>query len=232
MDKIDINFDVYSDTPEGRDPDSYSPTLRRYHKKLWSKALPSGRIFNLSDNSPRVLQHKSAIGSCVLSSDSISHTYSRVKSMDHIVKQVPRDEINCFFSISSTIGGYIIFPSKKINKKMTINGSRGINSSIKDRFDLTLECIRLFYLDEKSPLTDTFNRYTTFFELFEDFRGYVKFFLLQDLVNEDCSTIKFAIPFKDFSNRPLPKDLNEYQLYKKNMIKFVKSRNQRILKEV
>ena len=39
---IDINFDVYSDTPEGKDPDSFSPTLRKYHKILWSKSLPNG----------------------------------------------------------------------------------------------------------------------------------------------------------------------------------------------
>ena len=44
---IDINFDVYSDTPLGKDPDSYSPTLRNYHKILWSKSLPNKQKFNL-----------------------------------------------------------------------------------------------------------------------------------------------------------------------------------------
>ena len=38
---LDINFNVYSDTPEGKDPDSFSPTLRKYHKLLWSKTLPN-----------------------------------------------------------------------------------------------------------------------------------------------------------------------------------------------
>ena len=42
---IDINFDVYSDTPEGKDPDSFSPTLRKYHKILWSKSLPNNKEF-------------------------------------------------------------------------------------------------------------------------------------------------------------------------------------------
>ena len=37
MTSIDINFNVFSDTPKGKDPDSYSPTLRMYHQKLWSK---------------------------------------------------------------------------------------------------------------------------------------------------------------------------------------------------
>ena len=47
MSSIDINFDVYSDTPLGKDPDSYSPTLRYYHKILWSKSLPNKQTFNL-----------------------------------------------------------------------------------------------------------------------------------------------------------------------------------------
>ena len=33
IDKIDINLNVYSDTPEGKDPDSFSPTLRKYHMR-------------------------------------------------------------------------------------------------------------------------------------------------------------------------------------------------------
>ncbi|WP_419790152.1 DUF6994 family protein [Sphaerochaeta associata] len=35
---IDTNFNVYSDA-KGIDPDNSSPTLKRYHKLLWSKPL-------------------------------------------------------------------------------------------------------------------------------------------------------------------------------------------------
>ena len=35
----------------GKDPDVCSPTLRQYHKLLWSKALPGGRPFDLDDTS-------------------------------------------------------------------------------------------------------------------------------------------------------------------------------------
>lgn len=35
---IDTNFNVYSDAKE-IDPDNSSPTLKRYHKLLWSKLL-------------------------------------------------------------------------------------------------------------------------------------------------------------------------------------------------
>ena len=160
---VDINFDVYSDTPKGKDPDSYSATLRKYHQILWNKPLPNGLRFDLDDNTPRLLHHKSELGEFLLSSDSIGHTYSKVKSMSHIVDQLPSEEINSFFSICSTIGAYIIFPAKKIDNKMTINSSRGLNRSIKDRFDLTLECIRRFYINESSPLSDTFQRYSSLF---------------------------------------------------------------------
>jgi len=91
---VDINFDVYSDTPKGKDPDSYSATLRKYHQILWNKPLPNGLRFDLDDNTPRLLHHKSELGEFLLSSDSIGHTYSKVKSLSHIVAQIPSEEIN------------------------------------------------------------------------------------------------------------------------------------------
>ena len=60
---IDITFDFRTDTPPGKDPDALSPTLRRYHKLLWSKPLPSGVPFALSDTSPGdYLHHRSELG--------------------------------------------------------------------------------------------------------------------------------------------------------------------------
>ena len=46
---IDTEFNFYSDA-NGGDPDSASPTLKNYHKTLWSKSLPNGAVFDLSDN--------------------------------------------------------------------------------------------------------------------------------------------------------------------------------------
>jgi hypothetical protein len=226
---IDINFNVYSDTPEGKDPDSFSPSLRNYHQALWSKPLPGNKEFCLDLNTPKLLHHKSALGEFFLSSDSIGHTYSRVKKMEHIIDQISHEEINDFFSICSTIGAYIIFPAKRINNKMTINGARGVNHKIQDRFDLTLECIRRHYLNQHSPLTDVLERNNNFFELFSDFRGYVNYFLLQDLVDEDYVSIKFWSNFDNFETAPLPKDKDEYLSYKSELLDFVHARNQRIL---
>ena len=232
MDQIDINFNVFSDTPEGKDPDSHSPTLRKYHKILWSKPLPDGRMFELDLDTPKLLHHKSDIGEFFLSSDAIGHTYKNVKKMSHILDQLQPGELDSFFHLCTTIGGFIIFPSKQINRKMTINGSRGVNYRIQDRFDLTLECIRRYYLQETSPLFETFKRYSSFFSLFSDFRGYVDFFLLQDLVESDYTKIKFWHPFESFDNSPLPTNIHEYYLFRDKVVKFVSNRNERIKKSV
>ena len=225
---IDINFNFYSDTPKGKDPDSYSSTLRSYHRILWSRELPNGSLFKLDETIPMRLHHKSELGEFVLSSDSIANTYSNIKSTTDIVKKIDAEELEKFVSLCSTIGGYIIFPSERINNKMTINGARGVNKKIRDRFDLTLECIRRYYIKEDSPLNETFERYKQFFNLFDSFQGYVDFFLLQDLVSNDYSSIKYFIPFESFENYPLPNDIAEYQQYKYNLSKFILARSQRM----
>lgn len=38
---LDVTFDMRSDTPKGKDPDSHSPTLREYHRPLW---FPSNQV--------------------------------------------------------------------------------------------------------------------------------------------------------------------------------------------
>ena len=227
---IDITFDFRTDTPKGKDPDSFSRTLRSYHKFLWSKPLPNGVLFELDDKRAKVyLYHKSQLGEFFLSSDSVIHTFSRWASMAHIINQLKEGEAEAFRSIGYTMGGMIIFPANRVEGKTTINGARGFHPLIKDRIDLTLECIRRYYKNEKSPLTAVLNRYADFFALFGNFKGYVVFFLLQDLVAGDFSAIKFLMPFDDFKTPAVPKTLEEYLYYKDLTIKFINERNQRIL---
>ena len=165
---INTHFNLYSDA-RGGDPDSTSPTLRRYHKKLWSKLLPNGNIFGLTDNKNGVyLYHSSELGKFFLGSDAITHSYKDHKRKQWLTEQIP-SEVNELFDTGSTIGAYIIFPNNKIDGKHTINQARGVNSLIDDRFDLTLECIRLFYLGQESPLYSTLLRYKKFFNLFDNF---------------------------------------------------------------
>ena len=225
---IDITFNFYSDSG-GKDPDSHSPTLKKYHKLLWSKALPNGEIFKLSDtDSNSYLTYKFGREEIALSSDSISNSYRDKKSLSNILKDLT-SEVEKFRNIGSTIGGYILFPGKKIDGKMTINGSRGFNRKIADRFDLTLECVRLHYLGKPNPLENVLNQNSSFFKLFENFVGYVDFFLLQDLVNPDYELVYFLQPIKQvFESSPLPESKVEYLQYMQSSNSFTIKRNERI----
>ena len=138
------------------------------------------------------------------------------------------DENEAFRTIAYTIGGMMIFPGNLIDGKQTINGARGFNRKIADRFDLTLECVRRHYLGQRSPLDETLARYGDFFALFEDFRGYVEFFMLQDLVTADCSGVRFFMPFDDFHSQAVPRDGDTYKDYRHLSIEFVNARNRRI----
>ena len=230
MQEIDVTFDFRSDTPPGKDPDSFSPTLRKYHKLLWSKPLPSGDFFGLDDATPKAyLHHRSKVGEFFPSSDSVIHTFSTARRVAHIISQIEAEEVAAFDRLSYTIAGMMIFPGNRINNKMTINSARGLQPKIIDRFDLTLECIRRHYLGEASPLSDVLARYADFFQLFGGFRGYIEFFLLQDIVTADHDTVKFFMAFDDFKTSPLPDSVDIYLAYKKAAIEFLNARNRRIL---
>ncbi len=240
---IDVNFDFTKDTPHfwdkywdsdkvlghfNNDPDIASPTLQTYHKILWSKPLPNGDILDL----------KVGYGSNYLTwknfrfgSDSItaSFRYIRYRYMIEQVAQVVPNYINFmedYIRKSYTIGGAIIFPKWHGG----INQSRGCNSLIKDRWDLTLECIRKFYLDEPSPLYNTLVKDKRFFELFKDFKGYVDFFYLQDCVSTDYNAVKIWLGDGKFKSSPLPQSVEEYLHWIECQLEFVKKRNERIKK--
>jgi len=224
---------MHSDTPP-KDADTWSPTLRNYHQVLWSKVLPNGKIFDLtsSQKPPYYHYHSSDLGDFCLSSDAIIHTYSkwRRKSMVTIIETFPKAEIDAFYNLSNTIGSYILFPANKIEGIQTINQARGMMTyKIGDRFDLTLECIRRSYLGIENPLSAHINGYSNFFKLFENFQGYVNFFLLDDLIDMDTGKIRFWLPFTEFGERDaVPTSTEEYREYMKNASEFAKARNIRI----
>ena len=231
--RIDTTFDFRTDTPPGKDPDALSPTLRSYHKLLWSKPLPCGIVFDLVDTTSRVyLHHRSEMGEFFLSSDTVTPSFWRERKIAHIIDQIPADELESFHTIAYTIGGMMVFPGNQIDRKITINGHRGFHPCIKDRFDLTIECIRRHYLDIDSPLGETLKRYSDFFDLFENFRGYIQFFLLQDIVTEDYSAVKFFTPFDGFKPFPVPSCLQAYINYKQRAVDFIEARNHRILEAI
>ncbi|WP_018774187.1 DUF6994 family protein [Arthrobacter sp. 131MFCol6.1] len=227
--EIDVTFDFRSDTPTGKDPDRFSPALRSTHRRLWGRPVPNGALFDLDiSNRRRYLYHESDLGRFFLSSDAIIRTFCRHPRAASIMAQIPEAEQEAFSRQGYTIGGMMVFPGNRINNKQTINQRRGTHPRIADRFDLTLECIRRHYLGEDSPLSETLALYPEFFGLFGDFRGYVNFFLLQDLVAEDYARVRFFLPFADFTTRAIPKTLDEYLLYRQATLDFVGARNAQI----
>ena len=227
--KIDFNFDVRTDA-NGKDPDIYSNTLKKYHKFLWSKELPNGQLLDLEEIPP-YLAFRFNMQTINFSSDSIANSYGNTKRINHLINEIDRSEIEEFIDKNSTIGAYIIFPSKRENGQMTINGARGFNNRIADRFDLTLECIRRKYLGLDNPLSETLNSATNhfFFSMFKDFRGYVDFFHLQDLASDDYQKVKFFIESgSDLSGNAVPRTAIEYREYKSNSMAFVDARAARM----
>ena len=231
---IDVAYNFYMDS-EGKDPDKYSPTLRKYHQILWSKELPTGGRFELTDTSPdKYLSYLTSEKHIDLSSDSIANSYmnSQNKEISRIVERIDQEIVESFRQLNGTIGGYLLFPSQRINGKMNINGSRGFSKVIADRFDLTLECIRLYYQEKSSPLYEVLARYKDFFQLFGDFNGYVDFFLLNDLLDSNGSIKMFLEKKNVFVKSGYPESQEDYLIYREKTMEFVYLRNLRIDKSL
>jgi len=227
MTSFDTTYDMQTDAG-GKDPDTYSPTLHRYHKLLWSKPLPDGTPFDLeSSSNGRYFIHRREDEELWLASDAVIPTFARYIALKPLIAQIDHEVIEEFFTLAYTIGGFVLWPAGRIDGKMTINGARGFNRKISDRFDLTVECVRRHYLGEPHPLAEPFTRYTDFFALFGDFTGYVEFWLLQDLVDADGS-VQFFTPFDDFRTPAVPKTVDAYEDYRRRTIDFLHARNRRM----
>lgn len=241
---IDISFDFTSDSPnywEGFwernggfgigscDPDSSSLMLQKYHQLLWSKELPCGKTMALTTKGKvggLCLEWKGM----VLTSDSIavSHRYYKMGNIIERLKDTVQDYhayIENFMHKAYTIGGMMIWPCRR----GSINQTKGFNRRIADRIDRTLECIRLFYDDENSPMYKCLERNREFFELFVDFKGFVDFFFFQDLVSSDYKQVKMLMGSNDLSTPALAQSVEEYRQWLDAQLEFVSKRNERIL---
>ena len=154
-------------------------------------------------------------------------TFIRWPRLYGVTRQLTDAELDEFFTLGSTIGGMMVFPGTQIDRKWTINQARGCLRSISDRFDLTVESIRRPYVGEASPLSDTLDRYRDFFDLFGDFRGYVEFFLLDDLADSELR-IQFFMPFDGFQSPAVPNDVHSYREFRERSMEFIKARNARV----
>ena len=262
--KIDTNFDFTQDT-EGywknwwseqrgdeligtkhvSDPDSQSKTLNEYHKFLWSKKLPNGKNWDLVSKRGKGFYFEWNDGSKLqhYSSDSLLNSF-RWYSMKPVLEQVKNHVENDlkqdyhkwledYVRKLYTMGGMIIFPARQGG----INTIRAF-TNVKDRVDLTFECIRRFYINETSPMTKCLTKDKSFFDLFTNFKGYVDFFLLQDLVSDDYQHVKCLFGKNEYCDNffitpkeiTVPQTLEEYMEWYDKTIDFVKKRNSRIQK--
>lgn len=228
---FDVALDFRAECP-GRDPDAYSPTLKRYHQRLWSKRTPSGEVLELRDDRRTAyLYHRGQVDTFFFASDTMMTSFQRNANVQLLAVSVEDQRELSRWEDRYTIGGFIVFPGDRIDGRPTINGARGMHPRIKDRFDLTLECIRRHYEGGDSPLTVPLARYAKFFELFSSFRGYVEFFHLQDLVSAS-GQICFLLPFDDFQRSPMPATVPEYLEFMDASMNFVQSRSARMQRSV
>jgi len=231
---IDPEFDFWSDCTSD-DPDNGSPTLKRYHQALWSKPLPSGQPFTLEDDG-YYLSYRTPELEIPLSSDAALPTWSHWVRMSHIITQIPGEEVADFYKVAYQMGGFLLFPRNSVDGCRTINVERGFNPRISDRFDLTVECIRLYYEGQSeergNPLGPTLERYHEYFALFDDFPGFINHFLLQDLVTEDYANVQFFHPSEGFALPARPTSVEDYRAYRDRAVAFVQARNQRMVRHV
>ena len=238
---IDVDFDFTTDSPGywdgfwekneglgagGSDPDNASPTLKEFHKILWSRTLPTGDVMELKEGfGPNYLTWKDFR----FGSDSIIVTL-RYRKYRYVIDQV-KDRVVDYKSYyegllrrAYTIGGMIIFP----RHPSSMNQKKGTNKYISDRWDLTLECIRRYYVGQTSPLFKTIEADNKFYQLFGDFKGYVDFFFLQDAVTDDYKNVKIWCGDESLKEEGLPKTVDDYFEFIHNEFDFLSKRNARI----
>lgn len=231
--EFDDDYNFFDDAPAGKDPDSRSPTLRRYHRLLWSKPLPDGRPFELHAGRALApyLVYEADDTSFVLGSDAITSSYTRwlrPKSLADAIGALNEDQRSRYLNPPYTIGSAMIWPVRKKDRP-TMNTARGLRLSIADRMDLTLECIRRHYAGEpESPLADVITAYADFFELFEGFTEFVEFFHFQDLVTPDYKEVRFYLPFDNFERSGTPATTEDYVTYREATLEFIEGRKRRM----
>jgi hypothetical protein len=184
MDAIDPEFCFYDDPdlPEGEDADKWSPLLRKSHRQLWSKRLPTGEILDLTPD--LTVTSPGSIGGLRLSSDTIASTHRNYRRWHPQIgafwDALPAADQRRYDRGFYRGGAFIVFP----RHRRSMNTERGTRRQISDRFDLTLECIRLYYETitaiDRNPLGDVLLSDAAFFDLFgqgvQGFDSYVDFF--------------------------------------------------------
>ena len=253
------------------DPDAKSLTLRKYHKAVWSKPderLANNGLMKLNEGDGGYLtcyltvngkKQKFRFSSDIIVTSLIGYTGDAKcqallqKVRDTMLEQNYRAYVEGYTrKFYSNIGSFVLFPTKAKNG---FNAVRGCHPAIRDRFDLTLECIRFYYQRQANPAygKDLFknenfrNLYKAlfvkdnqdFFNLFADFRAYVDYFYLQDFVSADYTYVKDLTRDDDAPVQlwlgsdgnfqdPMPQTADAYLQWMNNQLAVIEKRTQRI----
>lgn len=224
------NSDGLGHITDKNDPDSKSKNLQQQHLTLWNKGILGNELFAITDtDNSFCLKYKNMR----LSSDSMINSFRWTPLIlpFNLKEEFEKNGLDYktfqedYLKKTFTIGAMIIFPKHR----NSVNQRRGCNSDIKDRFDLTLECIKRYYAKDSSynPLKDILQNDKDYFDLFIDFKGFVDFFLLQDWVDENYN-IEFMLDFDDFKRSPMPQNFDEYMCLYKKQLDLTEKRNNRI----
>ena len=224
---------------ENKDPDIFNIDLRDCQQWLYSRdklCLHKGKNLEYDYLFLETPCYMRIASDCIINMNENYREYKQTNEQ-HLsnTSDYFRGLYQKYVDSAYTIGGEIIFPKRLYS----INVIRGQNTKIKDRFDLTLECIKRFYasIDNPddgiidNPLYETLDQDRAFFSLFDGFRDYVNFFFLDDLVKND--NVKFYFGEYDddvFNHSALAWNQSEWEQMLENQLKFLDARNTRIHK--
>lgn len=224
----------YCETPNtasGRDndPDSWHKGLRESHRFLWSRPLPNGHSWSFAPVRGWYLKNEEPLASepseWSIGSDNFATTHTN--AMPDMAAAIPGYESRHLHEFC-TIGGYIVFPNGLAQtratdvkpRRLNINQAKGWEKRIFDRFDLTLEAIRLYFSGittrDANPIGDVLDAYGWFFDAFgkgaDGFQAYVDYGFLNPMVS-DGHVVPLLGDTLDFGNARPDRSESDYYDY-------------------
>ena len=123
MDAFEPDFSYYDDPdlPEGGDADARSPLLRKFHRQLWSKPLPTGETLDLTVDLS--VASPGSLRGLRLSSDTIASTHRNYRRRQiHVLwDALPAVDKLRYDRGFYRMGGFIVFPCHR----KSMNTERG-----------------------------------------------------------------------------------------------------------